>query len=115
MRKNALGSDVGYILINVMLPRYSSPAPLPAAAAVLQGGPTIQPYSDLESPPNPEILRAWDLLGLSFRVIPGASSPSWRKPSWGGGIPGGMSEGESGLGQPSPSPSSWLRAQAGFV
>lgn len=37
-------------------------------------------------------------------MIPGASSPSWRKPSWGGGIPGCVSEGESGLGRPSPSP-----------
>lgn len=93
------------------------PPPLPAAAAVLQGGLTRNLYSDLESSPNPGggILRAWDLLGLSFGVIPGASSPSWRKPSWGGGIPGSVSEGESGLGQSSPSPSSWLRAQAGFV
>lgn len=48
-------------------------------------------------------------------MIPEASSPSWRKPSWGGGIPGSMSEGESGLGQPSSSSGSWLRAQAGLV
>lgn len=47
-------------------------------------------------------------------MIPGASSPSWRKLSWGGGIPGGVSEGESGRGRPSPSPGFWHRAQPGL-
>lgn len=54
-------------------------------------------------------------------MVPGASLPSWRKPGRGGGIPGGMSASESGLGRPFLGPwrwgrtCLWLGAQAGLL
>lgn len=54
-------------------------------------------------------------------MVPGASLPSWRKPGRGGGIPGGMSASESGLGRPFLGPwrwgraCLWLWAQAGLL
>lgn len=82
----------------------------------------------LRTNPHPENPQPWlpvfqpGASGPScFRVVPGASLPSWRKPGRGGGIPGGMSASESGLGRPFLGPwrwgraCLWLWAQAGLL
>lgn len=87
----------------------ASSCPLPLAD--LPGGLKIPHYFDLESPqPQPQVFPACDLLGLSFMVIPGASSPSWRKAAGEVAFQAACQQVSQGWGGPPPPPWRWERA-----